>query len=74
MPPSVVALLIVFARNHNYVASKIFSINEYGKYKSVDDLDEDELKIQDEKIFQTARLINCGFFACVPIDSNCWLC
>ena len=65
MPPSVVALLIVFARNHNFVALKIFSINETGKYKDLSDLDEDELKIQDEKLFQTARLINCGFFACV---------
>ncbi|KAL8280766.1 hypothetical protein RQP46_006770 [Phenoliferia psychrophenolica] len=63
MPPHVVALLILFARNHNFIAHKLFSINERGMFKPLSALDADAIAAQDEELFQTARLINCGFFA-----------
>lgn len=49
-------------RNHNFIVNKLFSINERGKFKPLDQLDEAGIKQQDEVLFQTARLINCGFF------------
>lgn len=33
MPPGVVAVLIMFSRNHNQIAESLFSVNEEGKYK-----------------------------------------
>ena len=39
MPPGVVAVLILFSRNHNQVAEALLSINEDGKYKSWETLD-----------------------------------
>lgn len=49
-------------RNHNFIASKLFGINERGKFKPVSSLDAAGIKAQDEELFQTARLINAGFF------------
>ncbi|RIB08441.1 heme peroxidase [Gigaspora rosea] len=43
-PPGLGELLIVFSRNHNYIANYLY---ETGKFKN------------DEHLFQTARLINC---------------
>ena len=40
MPPGVIAVLIMFSRNHNSIAHSLFSINEEGKYKDWDTLDE----------------------------------
>lgn len=40
MPPGVIAVLIMFSRNHNSIAHSLFSINEEGKYKDWDNLDE----------------------------------
>ncbi|KAL8280760.1 hypothetical protein RQP46_006764 [Phenoliferia psychrophenolica] len=62
MPPHVAALLVIFCRNHNFITNKLFSINERGKFKPVSALDADGIAAQDEELFQTARLINCGFF------------
>ncbi|KAI0302469.1 heme peroxidase [Russula brevipes] len=59
MPPAVCALLIIFNRNHNYVAEKILSINEGGNYKP---LPLSDPAAQDEEIFQRARLVNTGYF------------
>ncbi|BGP26129.1 fatty acid oxygenase PpoA [Rhodotorula toruloides] len=67
MPPSVVALLIVFSRNHNYIVEKLFQINENGKYKAWDQLDEAGRKWQDMDLFEKGRLINCGWFTNVII-------
>lgn len=39
MPPGVVALLIMFSRNHNAIAESLLSINELGKYNDWDQLD-----------------------------------
>lgn len=44
MPPGVVAVLLMFSRNHNHVAESLYSVNEDGKYKPWDQLDEKEQK------------------------------
>lgn len=44
MPPGVVAVLLMFSRNHNHVAESLLSVNEDGKYKPWDALDEDGKK------------------------------
>jgi hypothetical protein len=44
MPPGVVAVLILFSRNHNHIAESLFSINEDGKYKPWETLKDEEKK------------------------------
>lgn len=44
MPPGVVALLIMFSRNHNVIAKDLFTVNEEGKYKDWDTLSEEKQK------------------------------
>lgn len=39
MPPGVVAVLILFSRNHNLIAEGLLSVNENGMYKPWDTLD-----------------------------------
>ncbi|KAF2157104.1 heme peroxidase [Myriangium duriaei CBS 260.36] len=69
MPPGVVALLVLFSRNHNLIVEGLLSVNEGGKYKDWDSLDEDGKKWQDEDLFQLTRNINVGYFAsCVLRD------
>lgn len=63
----VAALIVVFSRNHNYIAKKLLEINENGRFsygpgKSIATEEE-----QDEALFQTARLINNGCYANVII-------
>ncbi|KAF8521309.1 heme peroxidase [Gautieria morchelliformis] len=59
MPPSVAALLIVFNRNHNFVATRILNINERGTYLTNPfPADNDKLRGQDDEIFNRARLVN----------------
>ncbi|KAI0134483.1 linoleate diol synthase [Xylariales sp. AK1849] len=67
MPPPVVAVLIMFSRHHNYVAHSLLSVNENGKYKPLEELDDASKKWQDEDIFQITRNINVGFFATVVL-------
>jgi len=62
MPPAVCALLIIFNRNHNYVAEKILSINENRRFKFPPPRDQTARDAQDEEIFQRARLVNTGYF------------
>lgn len=64
MPPAVMALLLVYSRNHNFVAEKLLLINERGHFRewSDDPMLAKAMQKQDEELFQTARLINCGFF------------
>jgi hypothetical protein len=52
------ALLILFNRNHNYIARQLLDINEnsrftYGQGELLATEEE-----QDEELFQTARLVN----------------
>ncbi|EIE83533.1 hypothetical protein RO3G_08238 [Rhizopus delemar RA 99-880] len=61
-PPGVSALMVMFSRNHNYIAKKLLEINEnerfsYGPGKALTTEEE-----QDEHLFQTARLINNGCY------------
>jgi hypothetical protein len=44
MPPGVVAVLLMFSRNHSHVAKSLYSVNEDGKYKPWDQLDEEGRK------------------------------
>lgn len=62
MPPAVCALLVLFNRNHNYIAEKIFSINENGTFKEPRLCDPTTLVDQDEEIFQRTRLVNTAYF------------
>ncbi|EJD07240.1 linoleate diol synthase [Fomitiporia mediterranea MF3/22] len=69
LPPAVCVLLVLFSRNHNFIASKLLDINERGIWVDPNTIPQDDpkrtakLAKQDEEIFQTARLINCGWFA-----------
>ncbi|KAL9091432.1 MAG: hypothetical protein Q9165_004818 [Trypethelium subeluteriae] len=67
MPPGVIAVLILFSRNHNQIAEGLLSVNEDGKYNRWDTLDEEGRRWQDEDIFQITRNINVGFFASVVL-------
>jgi hypothetical protein len=40
MPPGVIAVLLMFSRNHNRIAESLLSINEDGKYKPWESLDD----------------------------------
>ncbi|KAJ7160328.1 heme peroxidase [Mycena filopes] len=62
LPPAASALLVILSRNHNYVAEMLLNINERGRWKKPTPTDEKLRSQQDEEIFQTARLINCGHF------------
>jgi len=44
MPPGVIAVLLLFSRNHNVIVEGLLSINEEGKYKPWDKLNEEEKK------------------------------
>ncbi|KAF8600486.1 heme peroxidase [Ceratobasidium sp. AG-I] len=48
MPPAVSALLVLFSRNHNYIATKLFQINESRAFKDPATL-RTEAEIQAEK-------------------------
>ncbi|GAB7353311.1 hypothetical protein MBLNU459_g3809t1 [Dothideomycetes sp. NU459] len=67
MPPGVVALLIMFSRNHNSIAESLLSVNEEEQYHDWDNLDDAKRAWQDEDIFQLSRNINVGFFATVVL-------
>lgn len=62
MPPSSCALLILLCRNHNYIAEKIFNINERRKYQKPSELDKKQCKAQDDEIFHRSRLVNSAYF------------
>ncbi|TFK58570.1 heme peroxidase, partial [Pluteus cervinus] len=62
LPPTASALLVILSRNHNYVAEKLLKINERGLWSDPPPSDPAARKSQDEQIFQTAKLVNCGHF------------
>ncbi|OBZ84824.1 Psi-producing oxygenase A [Choanephora cucurbitarum] len=67
-PPGVAALLVMFSRNHNFIAKKLLEINEnerfsYGPGKPLKNKQE-----QDEHLFQTARLINNGCYVNIIVQ------
>ena len=67
MPPGVVAVLLLFSRNHNHIAANLLSINEDGKYREWSTLSPDEQRWQDEDVFQVARHVNVATFAQVVL-------
>ncbi|KAG8743488.1 hypothetical protein FRC10_011961 [Ceratobasidium sp. 414] len=67
LPPAVCTVLVLFCRNHNYIARKLFLINEAGTFKDPETLPEDKRKAQDHVLFNTARLVNVGFFVSVVL-------
>jgi len=61
--PGIAVLVVLFSRNHNYIAHKLAQLNEDGRF-TPENYSEAYL---DEKLFQTARLINCGCYINVII-------
>jgi linoleate 10R-lipoxygenase len=76
LPPAVCVILVLFSRNHNYIAKKLLEINERGTYVDPTTLSSDDpqqkkkLLAQEEELFQTARLINCAWFASVVFSDS----
>ncbi|KAJ3865441.1 heme peroxidase [Lentinula novae-zelandiae] len=62
LPPAASALLVILSRNHNYIAETLLKINERGRWTDPPPSDETARALQDEEIFQTARLVNGGHF------------
>jgi len=55
-----------------YIAEKILRINENSQYKqNLETLSSEERTIQDDDIFNRARLVNCGFFMQVILAGLC---
>ncbi|QRV81013.1 heme peroxidase [Ceratobasidium sp. AG-Ba] len=67
MPPAACTILVLFNRNHNFVARKLYLINEAGTFKDPDTLTDEQKRAQDHVLFNTARLINVGFFISVVL-------
>ncbi|KAI6041267.1 heme peroxidase, partial [Pisolithus marmoratus] len=67
LPPAISALLVLFNRNHNYIARRLLEINERGTWDdpSMESPHSPKMIKQDEEIFQIARLCNCAWFAAV---------
>ncbi|KAH7890809.1 heme peroxidase [Phlebopus sp. FC_14] len=67
LPPAVCVLLVLFNRNHNYIARRLLEINERGTWvdPSKHSLNSEKLMKQEEEIFQITRLCNCAWFAAV---------
>ncbi|KAG0096281.1 hypothetical protein BGZ93_004797 [Podila epicladia] len=67
--PGIVAMVILFSRNHNYIARQLLSdaVNAAENYRftHINGPDSSKLSPQrtDELVFQTARLINCACYA-----------
>ncbi|KAI8338644.1 heme peroxidase [Chlamydoabsidia padenii] len=66
-PPGVGAILVLFSRNHNYIAKKLLEINENGRFSFGPGKPLKTTQDVDEELFQTARLINTGCFANVIV-------
>ncbi|KAJ7133385.1 heme peroxidase [Mycena epipterygia] len=62
LPPATSALLVILNRNHNYVADMLLKINERGRWTDPPPEEKEARARQDEEIFQTSRLVNCGHF------------
>ncbi|CAE6439322.1 unnamed protein product [Rhizoctonia solani] len=68
LPPAAAALLVVWNRNHNHIADKLLENNEQGRWMKTPPDDVSRRMAQDEELFQTARLINCGSFMSVVLN------
>lgn len=45
MPPGVIAVLLIFSRNHNQIAKDLLRVNEDGRYQEWDELDDEKKKL-----------------------------
>ncbi|KAF9259925.1 linoleate diol synthase [Marasmius fiardii PR-910] len=64
LPPAVCVILVLFSRNHNYIADRLLEINERKTFRDPSKIkDEKALADQDDELFQTAKLVNCGWFS-----------
>ncbi|KAF7326065.1 Heme peroxidase [Mycena kentingensis (nom. inval.)] len=62
LPPAASVILVLFSRNHNYIAEMLLKINERKRWTDPPPVDAAKRAQQDEEIFQTAKLVNCGHF------------
>lgn len=62
MPASTPALLVLFSRNHNYIAERLLEINERGGWQNPPPSDPAKKASQEDELFNTARAVNCGWF------------
>lgn len=62
VPPASSALLVIFSRNHNYIADNLLKINERGRWSDPPPSDPVKRLLQDEEIFQVARLVKYAPF------------
>jgi hypothetical protein len=64
-----------FFSSKQYIAAKLLEINERGTFEDPATLSGDDpvskakLLAQEEEIFQTARLVNCGWFGMGTMSS-----
>ena len=49
--------------SEQYIAAKLLEINERGTFQDPPPVDKEKLIVQEEEIFQTARLVNAAWFA-----------
>ncbi|KAI8089624.1 heme peroxidase [Halteromyces radiatus] len=66
-PPGVASLVLIFSRNHNYIAKKLLENNENGRFSYGPGQELADEKELDEELFQTARLVNNACFINVVI-------
>jgi hypothetical protein len=63
--PTISVIVILFSRNHNYIAKQLLEENENHRFTNIDGVNSPQYTDaqKDEMIFQTARLINCACYA-----------
>lgn len=72
LPKGVIALIVMFNRNHNYIAQQLLAINEKGTWNQDTEWlakpeNEAAMQQQDHDIFNTARLVNSVTYANVVL-------
>ncbi|KDQ51439.1 hypothetical protein JAAARDRAFT_530376 [Jaapia argillacea MUCL 33604] len=75
LPPAVSALLVLWNRNHNFIARRLFLTKTNSPYidpstlpLNADGSLESSLASQDDEIFKQARIINCAIFRNAVIE------
>jgi hypothetical protein len=56
---------------YQFVAQRIFDINEGKNFKDPAILTDDERETQDDEIFHRSRLVNCGYFMQIILGGEC---
>ncbi|KAF8892869.1 heme peroxidase [Infundibulicybe gibba] len=70
LTPTTRALLVIWSRNHNYIAHRLLAVNEGGRWSCLGSLQnvDSQLIHQDDEIFEISRLINCTQFKNVIVE------